>query len=587
MWWPFSSHYPEQSLQFLRPQYDYIVVGGGNAGCVLARRLSEGGKHTVLVVERGDARDSFLDSTPLLGIHPLGGLKHTSVVESAPIATLGDRSVSLACGSGLGGTTRINGGQYTCGVPAEFNSWNERGRKGWSYEDLKPYFRKSETWNGPVPEEYHGLDGRWPLNVRSFQGYFYGSSERAMAAAKSIGFLDILDMHSPLEPSIGVNKMQFTIDPSGRRQSAFRAYLHGDFVKEHDNLHVCTKTSARKLEFSTADDGSIRAEGVELHSLDGRQRRVVTARREIILSCGALHTPQLLLLSGIGPQDHLHEMGIRVVKDMPGVGAHFQDHVLVPTVYNCPLSDSLWAMVRQPTTLIREIYRYIRYGTGWFLCTFAEMEIFGLSSLVASDGRVPQLTNSQLDSFNPKNISDFAVFCSPLADSGRLRYETKGLLGLMACLMQSKSVGRVRLRSSDPTDEPIFDMQYLTRSEDYTALRAALRVTVAIAREMRAEGYELDDSIVPDVSSDAALDEYIHKHASTMFHYSSSCRMAPEDDSEPGVVDDELRVHGIPNLRIVDASIFPDVPATHPSALIYAISEKCADLVRQCASASG
>lgn len=393
-------------------------------------------------------------------------------------------------------------------------------------------------------------------------------------------------MHSPLEPSMGFNKLQYTIDSSGYRQTAFRAYLPQEFVDTHPNLHICTKTLACKLEFSDKSIGTLRAEAVELRAIDGTQRRVIKAGHEIILACGALHTPKLLLLSGVGPRDQLQRMGVSVLKHSPGVGEHLQDHMLCQTIYNIPLSGSLWEMTKRPTALLREVYNYVRYGTGWFLSTLAEMEVFGMSPLIGSDGKPSTLSEAQLDPFNPQNLPDFGVLLIAIGDISVPGVDkSKGIISLTAGLLLVQSRGTLRLRSADPMVDPDCDLQYLTSPADYAALRAALRVSAAIAQEMRANGYQMDDVLVPDTSSDAALDDFIRKTADTMYHYSSSCRMAPEDDERPGVVDDELRVYGIDNVRIADASIFPEVPATHPQALIYAVAEKCADLVLQNASA--
>ncbi|KAJ7459456.1 hypothetical protein B0H11DRAFT_2316748 [Mycena galericulata] len=563
--WPFRSPYVQKAVEKLNDEYDFVVVGGGNAGCVLARRLSEDGKHSVLLIEKGDAGDSWLNRTPLTSLHHWSDGKHSTVFNSTIDTTLG-RSFSLITGLGLGGSTRINGGQYTCGSPAECNSWTQDGRRGWGYEDLKPYFLKSETWLGPVPKEWHGASGKYcPLKVRSFEDYEYGSSAKAAKAVNHLGFLPIFDMHSPLEPSIGWNKMQFTVDRDGTRQSAFRAYLpHSVAESMTSHLHICTRAVAGKLEFSKQSNGQLRAESIEVHSVDGRHVRIVKANREIVLSCGALGTPKLLLLRLRSNASFLFK----------------QDHIWVATSYNCPISDSMWAMFRRPQTLISQLYKYIRHGAGWFLCTTVEVEVFGMSSLIHADGSPDAVSAQDKDSFDPNNRPDFAVMTCGIADPrGPGIDRSRGFFGLNCALLSVKSRGSVFLRSRDPMDHPVCEMNYLTSPEDWAALRASLRVSVALARQMRTDGYALDDVKVPIALDDATMDEFIKTGVETMYHYSSSCRMAPQDDAFPGVVDDELRVHGISNLRICDASIFPTVPATHPQALVYAVTEKCADMM--------
>lgn len=250
-------------------------------------------------------------------------------------------------------------------------------------------------------------------------------------------------MHSPLEPSIGFNKMQFILGSDGTRQSAHRAYLPRDFTQSHrGNLHICTKTMATRVGTEKTADGDLRARSLELQNTDNGNTRTISARREIILTCGTLHTPQLLLLryfthqvppplkltpcSGIGPQDHLQDLGIDLVKHLPGVGEHVvsanifhgriplifcakQDHMLLTTSYNCPMADSLWSMARQPLTLLKQVYNYLRYGTGWFIGTFVEVEIFAKSSLIQADGKPLSLSDEFLDSYNPSNLPDFGV----------------------------------------------------------------------------------------------------------------------------------------------------------------------------------
>ena len=256
-------------------------------------------------------------------------------------------------------------------------------------------------------------------------------------------------------------------------------------------------------------------------------------------------------------------------------------------------------MAKQPTTFLREAYKYLRHGVGWFLCTLADAEIFGLSSVIQQDGKVAPLTDEQLNPYDPANLPDFCVLvvchllpwspmhCSPRTSKAPIGDpstpgidSSKGIMSFNASLMLSQSYGSLCLRTTDPRVEPLCDMRYLTAPADRAALRAALRVTTAITRQLAEDGYVITPVRVPDISSDATLDAYIDAHVDTMFHYTSTCRMAPEGDARPGVVDDELRVHGVRKLRIADASVMPNVPSVHPQALVYAIAEKCADMMR-------
>ncbi|VDC06928.1 unnamed protein product [Peniophora sp. CBMAI 1063] len=581
--WPFTSADPAglKSLDALRESYDYIIIGGGCAGCVLARRLSE--HATVLLVERGDGAESWYHRNNLLSFHHWSDGKHSDTIQSEPNPSLNNHSYSLISGKGLGGSTRINAGQYTCGVPGEYNAWSRMGAEfaGWSYEGLKPYFKKHERWIGPSPKEFHGADG--PLQVRSWDEYHYGSAERMAQAAEKLGFLPILDMHSPLEPSFGCNKMQYALGADGTRQSSYRAFIPPSLIQERrDTLHVCTGTMGAKLYFEEDGDGELRATSALLSAVDGSSMRTVYAKREVVLTAGALRTPQILLLSGVGPTEYLQSMGIETVLDSPGVGQYLQDHGIINTSFNAPPQDSLWSMFISPTTLIREIYNYAVHGSGWFLGTIVGSELFGISSLIGEDGKPLPHPKEREDASDPANIPDFGIMSSCLGDPnlGPTKSWLQGFIAFNPALLVPKSKGQILRRSTNPLSPPICDMRYLSHPADRAVLRTALRVVLALVQTMQESGYPLTPVGAPKSSSDAELDDYIDKNFNTMLHYSSSCRMAPRDDTDgPGVVDARLRVYGVKNLRIADASVLPVSPSTHPQALVYAVTEKCADMM--------
>jgi len=260
--------------------------------------------------------------------------------------------------------------------------------------------------------------------------------------------------------------------------------------------------------------------------------------------------------------------------------------------------------MKSPRVLLRQLYNYMVKGEGYLLGPIVEACIFARSELIdPTTGKNALLRPEDMDASNPKNLPDFEIMsvCAihfiwlqlyshlypkiPIGDPSLPGMDkSKGVFGFLACILHPQSRGTLRLRSSDPFDEPLCDMNYLSAPEDYTILRAALRFSVHLAREMQASGYPLEDVIVPseaDLTDDAALDAYIRKWTGSQYHYSSTCRMAPLDDADgPGVVDDELRVHGVRGLRIADASIFPRIPGAHPQAPVVAVAEKCADMVK-------
>ncbi|EKM54668.1 uncharacterized protein PHACADRAFT_146831 [Phanerochaete carnosa HHB-10118-sp] len=554
--WPFPTPYPTLTPQQLRAEYDYVIVGGGTGGCVLARRLAEDRNGTVLVIERGDARDIWLDRFPLPSTHYWSDRKHSMVLEADMLG----QKTDIISGKGLGGTSRINSMQYSRGTSGEYNAWAQAGRKGWSYSELLPYFERTECLYNPATNAHYGTEG---AIIRSSQkaGFTYGK-----------------DVNDPKLPTSGCFLTHHTIDSSGTRHSTFRAFLPKEFALAHSrNLHLCVNTVARKIEMEPLADGNLRATGVVVQSATpGAASVFVKARREVILCSGALRTPQVLMLSGIGPEKHLRDIGVPVVHILEGVGSNLQDHLGPHVDLQCPLEHSLYLLVRRPWYLLYQLLRYFIFGDGWFLTSLVEVCILTCARWLDADSGQKPLTEEDKDPSRPENIPDLEIIAwqSPKYDRKR------GGFSMVAALLRPFSRGTLRLRSSDPLEQPIVNLNCLSDTRDRTTMRTGVRLCMRIVREMEKDGYPVGYFKAPQSLDDDALDAFIAGNSRSCLHYSSTCRMAPRDDPEPGVVDDELRVHGFTNLRIADASMFPQVPAAHLQAPVAVVAEKCADMIK-------
>ncbi|KAI5123485.1 hypothetical protein M0805_008855 [Coniferiporia weirii] len=578
--WPFSSSYPELTCQSLEREYDYIIVGGGTAGCALANRLSVDPSVSVLLVERGLAANTWTSRVPLFSTDFASDGSRTYKRETLPQKAVGGRKQELFSGKVLGGTSRINSMLYTRGIAAEYNSWGAMGRKGWSFDDVLPLFKATERSldKGVGPER--GRNGEW--TTRTHESIYFSPTARVFEAGKKLGLPYIEDLNSSTSPALGCAKAQFTINEKGYRQSAFAAFLPLKLaLARKSHLAICTATVATKIDIKPGPGGVPRAEGVQLKPTSAHAKTMyVTAKREIILCGGPLGSPHILQLSGIGPKGHLEFLGIPVLKDLPGVGSHFQDHLAVPTVFHVPMEDSLVAVERDFLTFMREFLKYLTRGTGLLLSPVLESSIFARANLLDSQSNL-QATASQLDARDPANLPDIEIIPIAYDGTGVPFDKSQGAYGFLNVLLRPESRGTVRLKSSNPDDPVECDLGMLTASADWEVLRASLRLSMRLAEEIRADGYPMTDYRVPASKNDADLDAYIVKWARTTYHYSSTCRMAPENDPEPGVVDDELRVHGVHNLRVADSSIFPQIITTHLQAPSVMVGEKCAEFLKK------
>ncbi|OSD05217.1 GMC oxidoreductase [Trametes coccinea BRFM310] len=525
--------------------YDFVIVGGGTAGCCLASRLSEDPAVKVLLIERGPLRDDWASKVPLISSNPYAKDAPVGRWWAQPLPQADGRPLEVVCGEALGGTSSINCMLYTRGTPGDYNRWSELGNNGWGYHDLEPYFVKSENTQSHPPSEWRGKHGPW-LN-QTHPHIPYRSMEYLIDALERAGIQHTDDTNSPHAPAASYAPPDVAQDSKNYRHSTFRAFLPPELCQERaDRLKICTDTLVMRIEVVNGN-GQAHARGVYFEATDYRlagRRFYAQARREVVLCAGALVSPQILQLSGIGPRAHLEKVGIPVQCDLPGVGNHLQDHIAVPLTYEIPIEDSLHGLEANPFKAAKELLRYLLTGKGIFSLPFQPLAIYVPSRLLDSDGRLSVTSPQALDTSFPENRPDLEIM--PNANNCTDHEITgKGIFTLIVGLIRPKSKGSVRLASSNPRARPDVDLGFLTNEDDYVPLRKGLKLSMNLAKDMRERGYPLQDLIVPGGTDDGSLDRFIRQNLRTCYHYTSTCRMGRKDDDDrPGVVDKELRVHG-------------------------------------------
>ncbi|KIO06770.1 GMC oxidoreductase [Pisolithus tinctorius Marx 270] len=567
--WPFSISLP--SLKDLDEEYDYVIVGGGTAGCVLANRISTDPQNKVLLVERGPADDSWASRIPLFSANFAEDHKLARKLDSEEEPVIG-RPVDIFQGNGLGGSTRINHMFYTRGPSGQYDRWERNGAEGWGFKSLIPYFIKAECAEYDANPSVHGSDGEW-IN-RQNGPFFYSSFEHSARACEALGLSRIPDLNDPQNVPIGWATIPVTRDSNQHRHSTFWAFLPPALIHARRiNLHVCPNTIVERL-IIEKEQGHLAVRSVALGPTGGQASSKATVhirvRREVVVCAGALGSPQILMLSGIGPAEHLSDMGIPVLQDTP-VGENLQDHFGVFNNYLVPLHDSLLRVNRQPLYFIWEVLRYFLFGTGVLLAPVVQMAIFACTALLDKHG-VP------LEDKQPEINSVPDVEIMPLAYAQGLAQKdaTRGGFSFLTVLLTPESKGSVRLRNIDPRAAPRIDFNYLSTLSDRMRMRHALRLVLRLARGLREQGYQLEPAEAPpldaEVVGDDTLDRQITEQGCTTYHYTSTCALG-------SVVGNDLVVKGTRNLRVADASVFPEVPACHLQAPVVAVAEKCANMI--------
>lgn len=532
----------------LKEVFDYIVVGAGTAGCVLTNRLSAGGK-SVCVLEAGPR-----DTNPLIHI-PAGYIKNiysktlTWNFEAEPSPGTNNRRFSLPQGRVLGGSSSINGLNYVRGQAADYDGWAAAGNPGWAYQDVLPYFKRSEAWEGPENATFRGRSGELPISPLDWH---HPVSNALVDAAESIGIPRNPDHNAGRQEGAGF--FQRTIH-NGFRYSSAKAFLRTAEKRKH--VSVRTDAQVTNIIF----EGK-RAVGIR-YIQGGPHGKVVEihARQEVILSAGALNTPKLLQISGVGPVDVLAEIGVPVVHALEGVGRNLRDHYAVRMVSRVKGIRTINQMVQGPALLL-EIGR-------WLLRR---------PSLLAVS---PSLVHLFCKSDPSVDRPDLEFACSPAS----FREGVVGLLdshpGLTLGVWQERpeSLGYVRARSRDAFDKPIIQPNYLAHETDRKVLIGGMKVARQLFRSPAlARFVESETSPSADLQTDDELLDFARRMGTTVYHMMGTARMGPEDQPLT-VVDAELRVHGLQGLRVVDASIMPSMPSANTNATTYMIAEKAADMI--------
>jgi choline dehydrogenase len=523
--------------------YDYVIVGAGSAGAVLAARLTEDPATSVLLLEAGGEADADEVSIPA-AFPTLFKTRWDWNYSTTEQKQLHDRRAYWPRMKALGGCSSMNAMIYIRGNRADYDAWRDQyGASGWGYDDVLPYFRRAEG-NQRLGGEFHGQDG--PLHVED-RRYTHELSTAFVESAVSGGIKRTDDFNGAEQE--GAGQYQVTCR-GGRRWSTNDAYLAP--ARARANLTVATGAFATRIELDGGSGQGTRATGVTFRA--GGTEQTAHARREVLLCGGSINSPQLLMLSGIGPGNHLAEHGIAAKVDLPGVGSTLQDHPVVPLLwYTHGVTD-----IAQLNNL-RNFARWKARGTGPLSSNVGEAGAF----FASRDGLV---------------APDIQIHAAPSGfyDNG-LNEPTSRMFTAAPTLVSVRSRGSIRLRSTDPAWHPAIEAAYLDDQTDLDALVAGARRTIQLCTQ-GAVGRFIDRPWqLSEDPSDEELVEHIRTWAQTLYHPTSTCAMGSGEDA---VVDADLRVRGVDGLRVVDASVMPAVPRGNTNAPTIMVAEKAADLIR-------
>ena len=523
-------------------KFDYLIIGAGTAGCVLANRLSENPQNNVAIFEAGVNSDIWKVNMPLALLYTMHDPKYNYKYYSEPEPYLNNRKLFCPRGKMIGGCSAHNGMVYVRGNKEDYERWASFGLKDWSYEKVLPYFKKIETWS-EGENEYRGGNGILPVNQSKNKNPLF---KAFIDSAGEAGYRINNDMNGKEQEGFGMYDV--TIH-KGERASVSKYYLNP--AKKRKNLKVFTEAFVEKIIF----DGK-KAIGIEVKIKNKVEK--IYANKEVILSGGAINSPQLLMLSGVGPSEHLKDKGIEVVHNLDGVGKNLQDHLETYVQQECKTPNTLYKY----TKLVPKVFA----GIQWFLsktgpCSQSYLEAGGFAKS-SSERKIPNI--------------QFHFFPSFVIDHGLVNPKSHGYQ-LHASPNHPRSRGYIKLNSSDPYDYPKILFNYLKDEDDLKQTRECIKVARKILSQPALAAHS-GKEIGPgtDKQSDEELNEYIKSNAETAYHPCGTLKMGVD---KMAVVDEKLKIYGLQNIRVVDASVMPEIPSANLNAPTLMIAEKASDAI--------
>jgi len=532
-------------------RFDYIIVGAGTAGCVLANRLSQDPSKQVLLLEAGKKDNYFWIDIPVGYLYTIGNPRTDWCFETEAEPGLNGRSIGYARGKVLGGCSSINAMIYMRGQQSDFDHWADLGNRGWGWQDVLPIFRRSENYQHGA-DDFHGGNGEMRVEERRVN---WEILDAWRDAAEECGIPKIDEFNRG--DNFGNAYFQMN-QRNGKRWSAVRAFL--DPVKDRANLTILTEANARKICF---DDNLAEPRATGVAVLHGGQEHVFTANNEVILAAGAIASPQLLQLSGIGASETLHKHSIATLIELPGVGENLQDHLQIRTIYSVDNTITLNQRARTPWGMALMGLEYFLRKTGPLTMPPSQLGAFAKSD--------PSQPSANMEwHVQPLSLDKFG---SPLHKYNAITPSV--------CNLRPSSRGTVALKSNKPDDAPAIAPNYLSTQADLDVAVAGLRFTRKIMAAPALAAFnpkELKPG--PEVTAEEDLQRAAGDLGTTIFHPVGTCKMGPGHDTS-AVVDDQLRVHGIKGLRVIDASIMPTITSGNTNAPTVMIAERGADFIRQ------